>query len=352
MSIVLLFIGIVMVVAGVFVFYIGNKKDTPNKYLWAGFPILHGLHEFAEYALDFNAPFIVEQFEEFFAFAGAFVLLAAAIEYNDVIPRPMGKFAALIGLIAASYFIFFIPEVIFEEMEHYKFDFGIVKTNPLRFFQGVFITILVIITFLSSALYLFLKSKGGLISIDVKKLFLTTGVSVVLLLIYAFFEGFESDDTIFITLKAVSLSLLLVIPVFFILVNTVGLQRLLVIQEGGVPLLGFDFSSNSFISFNSSEGDEFILAAGFLSAVSSFSGNILKAGSTFSIRSRHLFFVITKIEGKIYALQSLHINKDLEKNFFEFGQRISNSIEHAQNPHDLDLKNIESEINNSFSMFY
>jgi hypothetical protein len=351
LSAVLILIGIIMVASGIFVFYIGYKKSVPNTYLWAAFPILHGLHEFAEASLELGMPFIVERFEIFFAIAGAFVLLAAALEYNGVVARPIGKFAALIGLIGVSYFIFFLPEHIIEEMEHIKYDFGILVTNPIRFFQGMFMTILAIIALLLTSLYLVLRAKRGEITLD-PKLIQITGISVILLSVYAFFEGFESEDPVFVTLRAISLSLFLIVPIFFILTNKLGLQRLLIIQEGGIPLLGYNFPSNTYLTIDSSESSDFVLAAGFLAAVSSFSGNVLKAGSTFSIRSKQLYFILTQVEGNIYALQSLHTNKNLERDFFEFGKHLNPKIPKTNSPDDLDLKTIGSEIQEHFSLYF
>jgi hypothetical protein len=64
----LLIIGTIMILTGIVVIYFGHKRSVPNAVLWAIFPIAHGLHEFADYALDeMAAPFFVERLELFFA---------------------------------------------------------------------------------------------------------------------------------------------------------------------------------------------------------------------------------------------------------------------------------------------
>jgi hypothetical protein len=347
MNEVLILIGIIMVIAGIFVYYMGNKRAVPNTFLWAAFPILHGLHEFMDYALQFKIPFFFERLEIFFAIAGSFVLLAAAIEYNGVVTRPIGKIGALIGLITISYFIFGLPEDILEAMDHFNFKLGFLSTTPFRYFQGFFMTILAMVAIVLTSLYLIVTSKNGRIAFD-KKSVRITGISIVILSIYAFFEGFESEDPIFVTLRAISLSLFIVVPIFFILVNRIGLQKLLIIQEGGVPLLGYDFLSHNFISLQSSE----ILAAGFLSAISHFSNEFLKAGTSFSLRSKQIYFILAHIEGTIYTLQSLHTNKNLEKVFYDFANKINPFLKKSNTQKDVDLSIVRTEIHNAFNLFY
>ena len=100
MSEVLILIGVIMVVSGIAIYYIGLRRNVPNTILWAFFPILHGLHEFADYFLEFYDIFIIEQFEMFFAIAGAFLLLGATLEYNGALAKPIGKITAFFGMIS------------------------------------------------------------------------------------------------------------------------------------------------------------------------------------------------------------------------------------------------------------
>ncbi len=218
MSLILILTGVIMIISGIVVFYIGKKKAVPNNSLWAIIPIFHGLHEFAEFLESVQAPFIVERFGILFAISSSFLLLAAALEYNGVISRPTGKLTALIGIITVSYFIFTFPEDILEDLAHTLLDFGFLQSTIFRFFQGFLMTILAILAILLTSLYLLQQSKKSVLTID-SKLIQTTVISVILLSFYAFFEGFifEGSLEIFILFRAISISLFIVIPLFFIL---------------------------------------------------------------------------------------------------------------------------------------
>ena len=208
-------------------------------------------------------------------------------------------------------------------------------------------TILAICAILFTSLYLIIQSRKGDIDID-PKLEEITIISIILLAIYALFEGFVSENPVFITLRAVSLALFIIVPTFFILVNRVGLQKLLIIQEGGIPLLSYNFSLGQFLSFDTSEGHDFILVAGFLSAISSFSGGYMKGGSGFSIKSDRFYFIISQIDGTIYALQTLHVLKNLEDDFYEFATTIHPQIKSVDNSEDLDKETMIKTIRESF----
>lgn len=352
MNEVLLLIGIMMTISGIIVFYLGYKRGVPNTILWAAFPILHGLHEFTEYFMDnFDLISYTERFEMLFSISGSFVLLAAALEYNGVLQKPVGKIAGLIGLIGVSYFVFGLPEELLEDIEHTIITVGIFKTDPIRFMQGMFLTILTLLVIIITYLYLLYQSKKGIITPD-SKLSQTTIIAILLLGIYAFFEGFNWEGGIFISLRAISLGLFIVVPIFFILTNKIGLQRLIIIDEGGIPLMVFNFPSDSFLSFDSSEGSRVVLASGFLAAISSFSGQVLKAGSSLSLRTNNLFFIVSQYKSKIYALQTLHTNRNLEKKFDQLKEGISSKIENFTNPGDINTDDIKPVITEMFSFFY
>jgi hypothetical protein len=350
MSEVVLLTGIVMVLSGIVVYILGNRRVVPNAFLWALFPILHGFHEFAEYMLEFQNNFTLERFEIFFAISGSFVLLAATLEYNGVLGKPLGIITAIIGIISVNYFIFILPENIIEDMEHIILDFGVLKTNPFRFLQGFVMTVIAICAIFFTSLFLHQKSKKGEIGVD-SRLTKITIISIILLSIYAFFEGFTSENEIFITLRAISMAFFIVVPVFFIYANSFGLQKLLVIKEGGVPLMGYNFSLGQFFDFYSEEGGDMVLAAGFVAAISAFSGEVLKGGKTLSIRSNRLYFVIAQIESNLYALQSLHVNKKLEKIFHNFGTQFNLDIQNVEQPDEINTKDVKQKIRESFSRY-
>ena len=136
----LILIGVIMIVSGILVFFFGRYRGVPNAFLWALFPIFHGLHEFADYFVEeFNSPYLVEQFGFIFSIAGSFSLLAATLEFNGAVPRSTGKIMGLIGLIVVSYFLL-LPQVLVENIEHTVVNIGVLSTNPIRFFQGIFMS--------------------------------------------------------------------------------------------------------------------------------------------------------------------------------------------------------------------
>lgn len=352
MNEVLLLIGVMMTISGIIVFYLGYKRGVPNTILWAAFPILHGLHEFTEYFIDnFDLISYIERFEIIFSISGSFVLLAAALEYNGVLQKPIGKLAGLIGLISVGYFVFGLPEELLEGIEHTIITVGIFESNPIRFMQGIFLTILAILAILFTYLYLITQSRKGLITPD-SKLTQTSTIAILLLGIYAFFEGFSWEAGIFVALRAISLGLFIVVPIFFIFVNKIGLQRLIIIDKGGIPLMVYNFPTDSFLSFDSSEGVRAVLASGFITAISSFSGEVLDAGSSLTLRTHNLFFIVSHYKSKIYALQTLSLNRNLEKKFDRLKEVVSSKITNSTNPSDTNTSEIKPIIKELFSFFY
>ena len=347
MSFALIIFGVIMILIAIVILHIGNKKAVPNTFLWAIFLMLKGIHEFAKFLEELQVSFIIKRFELFFAISSSFILLAIAIGFNGALSSPIGKLAAIIGITTVSFFIFTLPEDTLLEITYIIFDFGFLQSDPIKFFSGFFITILAILALLFTSIYLLWQSKKDLLTIY-PNLIHTTIILIVLLSIYSIFEGFNFKNEIFITLKALSLFSFIIIPLFFILIKKVSLQKLLVIHEGGIPRLGYNFSSGLFLSFDRNN----FLIAGFLAAITSFSKEILKGGITFSIRSNQLYFIITKINGNIYVLQSLHANKNLEKKFLEFGNRLNPKIQSVKLHNQIELNIVKPEIQESFSIFY
>ncbi len=208
--------GVLMLITGFVIIYLGKKREVPNTILWSLFPIFHGLHELVDFFEGNQAPFILERFGIFFAISSSFFLLAATIEFNGAITQPIGKLIALIGIIIASYFIFILPENLIEYITHHEFDLGLLQFTILRFFHGFFMTILSILSVLFSFLYLKWNSNRDFITIDPKISYLTV-FSIILLSFYAFFEGFNFKNELFIIFRAVSMSMFIIIPLFFIL---------------------------------------------------------------------------------------------------------------------------------------
>ena len=72
----LLTIGIIMTITAVVVAILGFRRGVPNTLLWSFFPLFHGFHEFADYAMEeLGADFFVERLELFFAYGSAIFLI-------------------------------------------------------------------------------------------------------------------------------------------------------------------------------------------------------------------------------------------------------------------------------------
>jgi hypothetical protein len=135
--------------------------------------------------------------------------------------------------------------------------------------------------------------------------------------VFSIFEGFNSDNPIFIAFRAVSLSLFIIVPLIFIITNKPGLQRLLVISEAGELLYGFNFGTNGDLFSNAIEKElnDAIMTAGFLAALTSFSTQFGSGTNVFTIRSQGLYFTLLRSSQKLFALQAFHQSKALEKSF-------------------------------------
>ncbi len=240
MSFVLILIGTIMIITGIIVIYLGKKRAVPNTYLLGLFPIFHGIHEFISSFQQIQALILLERIEIFTAVLGAFCLLAVTIEFNGAIAKPTGKLISIIGTATVSYFIFILPDNVIEDLNSIVLNFGYFQSTPFRFFQGFFISFLAIIATLFTFIYLKLYSKKYLFSID-SRIYRFTAISISLLIIYAIFEGFNHESELLIMFRAFSLTLFIIIPLFFILemskasyfsnVEKIRLERKITISE-------------------------------------------------------------------------------------------------------------------------
>lgn len=358
-----LIIGIIMTLSGIGVFILGYLRRVPNTWLWASVPFVHGLHEFLDYWFDLwenlpvpkNVPFVVERFELLFAFASSFALLAAALEFNGVIARPNGKLSGLVGLSVIGFILFTLPADLVEDIHHVEFFSGIFITEPFRFFYGFILVFLSVIAILSTYLYLLRQSRKGTITLD-KKTSRVTVLSIVLLLVYAFFEGFKPDIPAFVILRAVALGIFIIIPGYIVLTSNLGLQRFMVIDSSGILVYGYNFAKDVCIfcdddGIKNLDENEDILTAGFLAALTSYSGEVLNVGKTFSIRANRLYFVISSTEEKIFVLQSIDYDKNLERAFNHLQKHIEpQTIDANQVSDDLNEK-LTVDVKEAFSQF-
>lgn len=148
--------------------------------------------------------------------------------------------------------------------------------------------------------------------------------AVILLVFFAIFEGFDSTNRLFIDLRGISLAIFIIVPILFVLTNKPGLQRLLIVSENGELIYGFDFGKKLDLFSDGSESDldNAVMTAGFLAAITGFSGQIAKGNSSFSIKTGGFYFTLIKSGKALFALQSLNPSKALDKNFIIFTQKI------------------------------
>lgn len=347
---ILLIIGSIMLVCGILVGYFGIKRGIPNAILWSLFPILHGFHEFAEYFLnEFNAPFIVERFELIFAFGSSFALLAASIEFTGGFLKPSGKIAGLSGFLIITYIVLIIPEVTLEEIHDLNWPVGLLLITFWRFLFGFILVIISAASIIAS--YFALKRKKVSISSKMK---ITTSISAILLCIFSVFEGFKSDNVIFIGLRGFTLSFSVLVPVLVVFSSKLGIQHILIINKGGTLLHGFSFNEDRNIFSMESEKDqhEAILSAGFIAAITGYSSEILKGGESTTIRSENVYLVMVKKNDLIYTLQSINTNKNLRQSISNFMEQIHEEVKDKTSIHEVDDQKIDIAIRKNFATYY
>lgn len=347
----LLIIGTIMILTGIVVIYYGHKRSVPNAVLWAIFPIAHGLHEFADYALDeMAAPFFVERLELFFAIGSSLALVGAIFEFTGALSKPIGKILTISTLIFSFYFITILSEQSIEDISEIVINFGVLHSEPFRFFYGFFLILFSVIVLLITYFYQIKNSKLKNITLDSNIKTLTVLASV-LLIIFGIFEGFESTNPIFIEFRAISLALFIIIPLLFIIISKPGLQKLLILNESGMLNYGFHFGKKKDIMRDSSmkeELDQAIMASGFLSALTIYSSQISQGTNFFNIRSGGLYFTLSKIGNTLFALQSIAATKQLDTQFSLFIQKISKDLKSEET---LTPEQIEA-LNNSVNLFF
>jgi hypothetical protein len=341
------------------ILYLGHKNGTPNTNLWALFPFIRGIHwliefvaDYYEEILDIEMP-IFDRLELFTAFTSSFVLLAACLEFNGVIRHPFGKLMAAIASITPICLIFILRDDTIEDIEDTIFFRGFIATSdPPRFLYGFILPLISIIAIISTYIYYRHQVKKGKISSNPKMSRITL-IIIVLILLFSIFEGFDYEEyeeytTIFVGLRAITLSIFIIIPLFVIYTSDLGLQRFFVIEHSGLPLLIYNFKTKTVLTDELS-----FLTSGFLTAIVGFSDELSKSkGGFLSIRSRYLYYSILKTERKLYAIQSILYNNKLENTFYSAAKQIDNLISELNKNLALDALKVKEILDNNFSIFY
>ncbi len=350
---------IIMFITSIGVLYLGHKKGTPNAILWALFIFSWGLHWLAEGTSDYYEEIldiellIFSQLELFTAFVSSFILIAACLEYNGMMRRHMGKIIALILSILPLYFILTINEEILDEVEDiYIIRGDVVSTELFRFLYGFVLPLISIIALTCTYLYYHHQTRKKKIFYKPKMLKITI-ILAILIFIFSIFNGFDyyeeqEMEVIFISLRAISLAFFIIIPLVVVFNFDLGLQKFLIIEHSGLPLLIYSFETKA-----ATLDDVSFLTSGFLTALMGFSAELTHKESGFlSVQSNYLYYIIKKTATKIYALQSISKNKYLENQFFQVANDIDSSIANISKASELNLTHMKEIIDNNFSSFY
>ena len=356
---ILMIMAIVMFATSILIFYLGHKKGTPNTILWVLFTFTRGIHWLVESISDYYEQvleieiYIFSRIELFTAFSSSFILLAACLEYNGMIRRHLGKLIVLILSVFPLYWILTVDEDTKEEFEmNYIVKGDIVTSEIFRFSYGFFIPLVSIVALIFTYFYYFYETRKGKIFYN-PKLLKTTLILIIIILIFSIFEGFDyyeeqGLELVFISLRAISLTFFIIIPLIVVFTYDLGLQKFLIIEHSGVPLLVYSFETKSDISDEHS-----LLTSGFVAAIIGFSTELTQKESGFlSVQSNYLYYIITKTETKIYALQSILKNKYLENQFFEVAKEIDKSLASVSKPTELNITQAKEIIDHNFSPFY
>lgn len=328
---ILFIMSMAMFICSVIIFVFGYKRGTPNIILWTLFPFIRGLHwlvesiaEYYDEILD-KEMIIFDQLELITAFCSSFILLAACLEHNGMIRRPNGKIAIFFVALFPIYLLFTIDEDTLEKIEDVVFfKWEAMETDIFRFLYGFVLPLISILILLSLYIYYYYETKQEKINFN-PKVKRSTIIIVILIFIFSIFEGFDYFEEkpleiIFIGLRGITLAFFVAIPLLVIFTQDLGLQKFLIIEHSGLPIFRYDFMRSAQIS---DEDDVSFLASGFVSAIVSFSEQLAHKESGFlSIKSSYLYYIVRKTKSKLYALQSILSNKDLENQFLTAAEKI------------------------------
>ena len=357
---VLFTMSMLMFVCSFIILYLGHKRETPNIILWTLFPFIRGLHwlvesiaEYYDEILD-KELIILDQLELITVFCSSFILLAACLEHNGMIRKPIGKVAILLVSILPIYYLITIDPDTLEEIEDVViFRWGEMQTDIFRFLYGFILPLIAIMILTGVFFYYYYHTKKGNINFN-PKVKESTIVLCILIFLFSIFEGFDYyEDTdieiIFIGLRAITLSFLVIIPLRVIFSQDLGLQKFLIIKHSGLPLFQYDLINRSVISDYDNVS---FSSSGFVSAIIGFSEQLANKETGFlSIQSRYLYYIIVKTKARLYVLQSILSNKKLENQLFKIVEEIDNFASAIDIVSDEDLVQFKEILETNFSSF-
>jgi hypothetical protein len=289
---------------------------------------------------------ILDQLELITAFCSSFILLAACLEHNGMIRKPIGKVLILLVSIFPIYYLISTDTETLEDIEDLViFRWGEMQTDLFRFLYGFVLPLIAIIILIGVFFYYYYNTKMGNINFN-PKVMRSTIILCLLIFIFSIFEGFDYyEDTdveiIFIGLRGITLAFFIIIPLLVIFSHNLGLQKFLIIKHSGLPLFQYDFLNRSVIS---DYDDISFLSSGFVTAIVSCSERLANRETGFlSMQSRYLYYIIVKTKARLYALQSVLSNKKLETQLFKIVEEIENfssNIDKVSNENLIHFKEI------------
>ncbi len=326
-------IGLVMIIGGFIILFIGSKRRVKNALLWALFPIIHGLHELVDYAIeDLGAPESWERYAAFLAVASSFVLFAAAIEFLGAFPSPYGKIAGISGILLFGYILMIVDETTLEALGAGNLTYGLLHSDIIRFLHGFLLVVASALAIFISYLMLWRKASRKILTLD-RQLPRTVLLSIGTLAFFGTFEGFDSNDPIFILMRAISLFFFLIIPAIAIYFTKPGLQTLLVVNgQSGELLFGYNFytfASFGEIGIGPQLENHWINTASFLSALATFTTFDQNIGKLSQMNTDRENFALASKDQVITALYSRSYTRGLRKSLTEFVEKITPLLESA-----------------------
>lgn len=357
---VLFTMSMVMFVCSVIILIFGHKRGTPNIIIWSLFPFIRGLHwlvesmaEYYDEILDRDM-IILDQLELLTAFASSFILLAACIEHNGMIRKPIGKIAILLVVLYPFYYLLTVDEDSLEAIEDIiLFRWGPMETDIFRFLYGFILPLVAIMILTGIFFYYYYHTKKGHIDFNLKVRNSTIMISL-LIFLFSIFEGFdyfeETDlEIIFIGLRGITLAFFVIIPLIVILSQDLGLQKFFLIEHSGAPVFVYNFQEKSDIPV---KDDMSYLTSGFVSAIMEFSDVLSEKESGFlSVQLSYLYYLIFKTKSKLYAVQTILINRHLKNKFLNTIEKMDVLTSTIHQSSDIALEQVQKIVDTNFSTF-
>lgn len=354
----LLFLGSVFISGSFVVYYYGHKKDTNNALLWAFFPFFHGLHEFVDFYSEISTGTVFIRLEVFLAIISSLVLLAVCIEFLGTEHSRYGKLTSLLLLVLFSYFLFVIPDDVFNELYNINHNFIWLQTSFFQFIYGIlFIFIALIAIEYNLVIIKRENERTSANSSFIKYFLIITPISMILFII---FEGFIPSPSLFpnnslgyqlfAVMEAICAFLFLLIPIIFMTLSKPGLNSLIAfIPEDGRFIFTFDFVKKKLITAQDKSIDQWINTASFLSALTLFSTTEgILGGMLSSVNTEKGVFILSKSENFSLALNTRTTTNNLKNSLRSFlinskpiiDEIIKNTLE-IQISKNIELKIIE-----------